>query len=808
MKTAFNLFALSLTALLLAQPPGVNAQFVFTTNTDGSLNVKQYTGSGGAAVIPSTTNGLRVTTIGVNAFLNCYSLTSVTLGTNLATIGDYSFYNCTNLAGVTIPNSVTNIGGWAFLSCGSLTSVTIGTNVASLGKSAFAGCGQLGGVVIPNSVTSLGDYAFSGCKRLTNLTIGAKVTGIPDYAFSSCAGLTWVTIPNGVTNIGYSAFGSCSGLTNLALGTNLMAVGTNAFSNCNGLREVLLPNSVSTVADHAFAVCEALTNLSLGRVLNLGPAAFYYCTSLPSVTIPPSLTNIGIGAFDSCDSLVAITVNSINPAYSSVAGVLFNKSQTALVECPGGARSCTIPNGVMKIQDWAFAHCYSLRSVTIPSSVTSIGNSAFSSSPNLTTVYCSGNAPSLGSEVFYGDSYATVYYLAGRTGWSATFGGCPAVMLDPSAGSLLVTVSPVAVIPAGAWWQVDGGVAQPSGGVVTGVSAGEHTVTFNPVNGWATPVSQSVAVSANSITNLFGAYGQLTYRTNNGAITITGTGPSGPGSAVVFPGMINSRPVTSIGDYAFFGQTSLTSLTIPASVTNIGVEAFVWCSRLGTILVDPANLFFSSANGVLFNKDQTILVQFPGGVSGSYTIPQGVTRIGDYAFELCALNSITIPNSVTNIGNAAFYESSSLASVTVGGNVISIGDWAFHSCASLASISFLGNAPGLGSAVFDADSSATVYHLPWTTGWGEPGAAFGGCPTVLWLPQVQTGDGSFGARTNRFGFNITWAPGTAVVVEACTNLAEPDWIPVETNTLTGGAAYFSDSDWTNYSGRFYRLRWP
>jgi hypothetical protein len=79
---------------------------------------------------------------------------------------------------------------------------------------------------------------------------------------------------------------------------------------------------------------------------------------------------------------------------------------------------------------------------------------------------------------------------------------------------------------------------------------------------------------------------------------------------------------------------------------------------------------------------------------------------------------------------------------------------------------------------------------------------------VLWTPQVQTSDTSFGVRTNRFGFNINWASDRVVVVEACTNLANPTWNPVGTNTLTGGWCYFSDPDWTNYPGRFYRLRSP
>lgn len=85
---------------------------------------------------------------------------------------------------------------------------------------------------------------------------------------------------------------------------------------------------------------------------------------------------------------------------------------------------------------------------------------------------------------------------------------------------------------------------------------------------------------------------------------------------------------------------------------------------------------------------------------------------------------------------------------------------------------------------------------------------FGGGPTVLWNPQVQTSGASFGVRTNRFGFTITGTSNLVIVVEACTNLANPLWSPVGTNTLIGCPSYFSDPQWTNYPGRFYDLRSP
>jgi len=128
----------------------------------------------------------------------------------------------------------------------------------------------------------------------------------------------------------------------------------------------------------------------------------------------------------------------------------------------------------------------------------------------------------------------------------------------------------------------------------------------------------------------------------------------------------------------------------------------------------------------------------------------------------------------------------------------------------LTAIYFQGNAPSDASSVFWFSGEPTVYYLPETTGWGS---TFDGVPTILWNPHMQTGDGVFGVQTNGFGFNITGSSNLVIVVEACTDLANPIWSVMGTNTLnifigTNGTSYFSDPQWTNYPGRFYRLRWP
>jgi hypothetical protein len=189
----------------------------------------------------------------------------------------------------------------------------------------------------------------------------------------------------------------------------------------------------------------------------------------------------------------------------------------------------------------------------------------------------------------------------------------------------------------------------------------------------------------------------------------------------------------------------------------------------------------------------------------SVTIPNGLTSIGNDTFFNCySLTSIIIPNSVTSIGDSAF-AGCSIRSVTIPKGVTYIGQFAFYDCYNLTSFYFKGNAPGLGYPWFYSGNNTTVYYLPGTTGWG---LTFGELPTKLWNPQVQTKSATFGVRSNLFGFTITGTSGLVIVVEACTNLASPVWQSVRTVTLTFGSSYFSDSQWTNYPGRFYRLRSP
>jgi hypothetical protein len=286
---------------------------------------------------------------------------------------------------------------------------------------------------------------------------------------------------------------------------------------------------------------------------------------------------------------------------------------------------------------------------------------------------------------------------------------------------------------------------------------------------------------------------QFAYVVTNATITIVGY--SGPGGPLTITNEVNGLPVVNIGDYAFEDCASLTTVTIPNTVTSIGYRAFFRCAGLTRV---------SIPNSVTNVGDYAFL----GCTSlTNATIGNSVPIIGDHTFFSClSLTSFTIGNSVTSIGNDAFSTCLSLTSVIVPNSVTNMADYAFASCGnSLTGIYFQANAPTAVSNVFSGDNYLTVYYLPGTTGWGP---FFAERPAVLWNPPAQISVANVGVRTNQFGFNITETSNLVLVVEASTNLANPVWSPLGTYTQTGGPCYFSDPEWTNYQARFYRLRWP
>ncbi|MBE6624991.1 MAG: TIR domain-containing protein [Ruminococcaceae bacterium] len=192
----------------------------------GGVKITGYTGSSTEIAIPSTINGLPVTSIRSQAFYECTSLESVTIPSSVTSIGERAFECCTSLKSITVDGNNTaykSVDGNLYTKDGKTliqyaigkteTSFAIPSGVTTIGEGAFAYCTSLTSVTIPNSVTSIGGGVFFNCASLTSIEIPNGVITIGNYAFTYCTNLTSVTIPDSVTMIGSYAFRGCTSLT-------------------------------------------------------------------------------------------------------------------------------------------------------------------------------------------------------------------------------------------------------------------------------------------------------------------------------------------------------------------------------------------------------------------------------------------------------------------------------------------------------------------------------------------------------------------------------------------------------------------
>lgn len=208
-----------------------------------------------------------------------------------------------------------------------------------------------------------------------------------------------IVVSDGVTTIGNCAFLACS-VESILLPDSVERIGDKAFG-FTSISEIIIPEGVKSIGEYVFSNCN-LVNVTLPNSLeSIGEFAFFCCNSLQQLLIPANVSYIGTLAFEACGSLKEILVDERNAAYSSLDGVLFNADKTEVIFCPSTrAGTYEIPDSVMSIGAYAFAHCGELTDITFPDRLARIGDHAFSGCASLTRLTIPSGVTQIGKSAF------------------------------------------------------------------------------------------------------------------------------------------------------------------------------------------------------------------------------------------------------------------------------------------------------------------------------------------------------------------------------------------------------------------------
>ena len=539
--------------------------------------------------------------------------------------------------------SVTGIADRVFVNSTDLTSVSIPASVTSIGYNLFQGCTNLTSIVVENGnpkfdsrensnaiIETASDKLLLGCK---NTIIPSSVTSIANNAFTGCSGLTSIIIPNGVTDIGESAFSGCSDLASITIGSGVASIGKNAFQDCSNLTKVELNSNAIVSIGYKYESMMSIKDIFgtqvkeyvLGEdVTSIGDGAFYYCINLTSVHMSDNVTSIGKHAFDNCDKLTTIKMS----------------------------------DNLTSIGEFAFSGCFHLASITIPSGVTSIDRWTFSGCIEIKKVEINSNA--IVSKDYYSTSSLTGYF----------------------------------------------------GGQVEEIVLGEEVTSIGQY-----AFSGSTRLTSINIPNSVTTIGQYAFSGCTGltSINIPNSVTTIDDYAFAYcTGMTSitiSKSVTNIGYRAFSGCSDLTAIHVESG--NTVYDSREDCNAI--IETDNNTLVLGCQNTIIPNSVTTLGEYAFGGCTSliSVTIPESVTNIGRCAFMSCTgLTSITIPNSVSSIEFCTFVDCYNLATVVIPNSVTSVGDGAFLRTGLKDMYYYAEQVPETGSNIFDYSNCNATLHVP------------------------------------------------------------------------------------------------
>ena len=694
-------------------------------------------------------------------------------------IGDYVFNDLHNLEEVELPQSLQIIGEGAFSGCTSLKEVELPQSLQRIGKGAFSGCTSLKYVYIPDSVERIDAEAFAGCTSLERIHLpnNPKYTVLKSKTFLGCP-FVELDIPDSVTMIEKDAFDNCSNLVGLRVGKGCQDNYCGAFNNADklewaefysqcgftltgkeNLRRVVLGPNASKVR---LQDCPALDTVILQEGLTaLSIGAFQGCTALKTIQLPSTLVTINKQAFEGCTALTEIQLPS----------ALKNINDRAFYDCP--LETLELPHGLERIGSNAFWGT-KLRELILPATLVALNDQSLSCDV-LEKVVFLGNAPNISLKPM-ANAAPIVYYPAGNSTWTKEYmyrlcdsvvweSFCPngeerahafsdwETVIQPTTEASgwakrscplcglveerviqrIVTQEPPVTRPI-----EPSNPSTPEPGQLNMIHWEYDAVTGTATaSGWGTLTSEGFKEQ-------FGDQPLRHLVIGEGILAVKGFERFNDLESVVFPDSLRV-----IASSAFGNCSKLQQVSIGAELSYIGAGTFGTCSNLQNMYVSRANSHYADIDGVLLTADEKILLSYPKGRTGEYTIPSYVTKIGEYAFTYHeGLTVIHIPGTVKSIGEQAFWGCRALTDVDMAEGVLEIGYQAFSNCVYLrgltipASVKDMSGAPTeLQQLVFLGEKPESIVAL---------GSAYG---MVVYYPA---GDSSWDAIKAEPVLRTTW----------------------------------------------------
>ena len=613
-----------------------------------------------------------VTTIAERAFLNCFNLTTLAIPESVTAIQDKAFKDDKNLNRVFYAGTDAD---WSNISFGANNEWLTGANIRTEYLNYLCGNHLIwtrdGDTLTISPTTEWSEmYSYQEAyysnqdspwgNDIKHVILEEGVMTIGDYAFTGHSQLESISIPRYLYSIGTDALSYCSNLSNVKVSPDNDVFKTvDGVLVCNWGPELVLypsslsgseytvPNGVVSIRDTAFHSCANLTSVTVPEgVLYIGSLNFAWCPQLTVVNLPASLTGLGDNVFGRSENLQSIHVAEGNESFASIDGILFDCAGTTLLAFPNGRSGVyTLPENVTAIGDhaffyntkltgiefsqnlesigsFAFQFCSALTDVRLPGSLTAIGDYAFSRCDNLTEILIPASVTDIGTNAFWRSENNVI-------------------CCEPESTALQYAIeSQIAHVYGGACgdnltWRLEDGVLAIAGtGPMYdyGWRCASDGTTWYPKTPWINENREAIE----------------------------------PLSAVVL-----SEGITVIGENAFnfYGPSYYATPPIPSTVTRLAQDAingfyydeFYVPSALTSIdpgcridaarfTVDSENPVYSAAGGVLYSKDQHVVIRYPlHGENSVFEAPSSVTSFEATAFAPGHPESMIIPASAQQI---------------------------------------------------------------------------------------------------------------------------------------------------------------